>query len=104
MQLHVLCNYGFSPNTFVSYVIMDPPQTSEDTASFNLDSFIKGYHVYQEVWSPELLEELNAVPEPSKILDKYAVSVELGGEVVGRLMKGKSGHFAKTIFLFFVCR
>ena len=54
---------------------MDSPQASEDTASFNLDSFIKGYLVYQEVWSPELFEELNALPEPSNIDDKYEVSV-----------------------------
>ena len=79
---------------------MDSPQTSEDTVSFNLDSFIKGYHVYQEIWSPELLEELNAVPEPSNIVNKYAVSVQRDGEVVGHLMKGKSGRFAKTIFYF----
>ena len=79
---------------------MDFPQTSEDTVSFNLDSFIKGYHVYQEVWSPELHEMPNAVPEPRNIVDKYAVSVQRDDEVVGHLMKGKSGRFAKTIFYF----
>ena len=66
---------------------MDSPQTSEDTVSFNLDSFIKGYHVYQEVWSPELHEMLSAVPEPRNIVDKYAVSVQRDDEVVGHLMK-----------------
>ena len=79
---------------------MDSPQTSEDTVSFNLDSFIKGYHVYQEVWSPELHKMLSAVPEPRNIVDKYAVSVQRDDEVVGHLMKGKSGRFAKTIFYF----
>ena len=79
---------------------MDSPQTSEDTVSFNLDSFIKGYHVYQEVWSPELHEMLSAVQEPRNIVDKYAVSVQRDGEVVGHLMKGKSCRFAKTIFYF----
>ena len=79
---------------------MDSPQTSEDTVSFNLDSFIKGYHVYQEFWYPELHEMLSAVPEPRNIVDKYAVSVQRDGEVVGHLMKGKSGRFAKTIFYF----
>ena len=66
---------------------MDSPKTSEDTVSFNLDSFIKGYHVYQEVWSPELHEMLSAVPEPRNIVDKYAVSVQRDDEVVGHLMK-----------------
>ena len=79
---------------------MDSPHTSEDTVSFNLDSFIKGYHVYQDVWSPELQEMLSAVPEPRNIVEKYAVSVQRDDEVVGHLMKGKSGRFAKTIFYF----
>ena len=79
---------------------MGSPQTSEDTVSFNLNSFIKGYHVYQEVWSPELHEMLSSVPEPRNIVDKYAVSVQRDDEVVGHLMKGKSGRFAKTIFYF----
>ena len=40
------------------------------------------------------------VPEPSNIVDKYAVSVQRDGEVVGHLTKSKSGRFAKTIFTF----
>ena len=44
---------------------------------------------------------LSAVPEPRNIVDKYAVSVQRDDEVVGHLMKGKSGRFAKTIFSIF---
>ena len=40
------------------------------------------------------------VPEPSNIVDKYAVSVQGDGEVVGHLMKSKSSCFAKTVFYF----
>ena len=49
---------------------------------------------------PELLEELNAAPEPSNVVDKYAVCVQRDGEIVWQLMKDKSGRFAKTIFRF----
>ena len=45
---------------------------------------------------------LSAVPEQTNIVDKYAVSVQPDDEVVGHLMKGKSGRFAKTIFYFCV--
>ena len=45
---------------------------------------------------------LSAVPEPRNLVDKYAVSVQRDDEVVGHLMKGKSGRFAKTIFYFCV--
>ena len=44
------------------------------------------------------------VPEPSNVVDKYAVSVQRNVEVAGHLMKSKSGRFAKTIFYFFVCQ
>ena len=43
---------------------------------------------------------LSAVPEPRNWVDKYAVSVQRDEKVVGHLMKGKSGRFAKTIFYF----
>ena len=50
--------------------------------------------------SGKLHEMLSAVPEPRNIVDNYVVSVQRDGEVVGHLMKGKSGRFAKTIFYF----
>ena len=75
-------------------------KTPEDCGSYKLDSFIKGYHVYHDIWSPELFEELTAVREPQNIVDKYAVSVTKAGKVVGHLMKGKTGRFAKIIFYF----
>ena len=43
-------------------------------------------------------EVLQAIPEPTNHVDKYAVCVRLDDEVVGHLKRGKSGRFAKTIF------
>ena len=40
------------------------------------------------------------LPELGNILDKYAVSVQRDGGMVGHLMKGKLGPVAKTIFYF----
>ena len=79
---------------------MASAKTSEDCSSYKLDSFIQGYHIYQDIWSPELFEELRAVREPQNIVDKYAVSVTKAGKVVRHLMKGKTGQFAKIIFYF----
>ena len=74
---------------------------SRSVESFEIDSFIKGCHVYQEVWQPKLCEELQAVPEPENVVDKYAVCVrKQGNRIVGHLKKGKNGRFAKTIFYF----
>ena len=59
--------------------------------SFEIDSFIKGYHVYQEVWQPKLYEGLQAVPPPENIVDKYAVCVhKQANQIVGHLKKGKT--------------
>ena len=63
-------------------------------------SFVKGYHVYRNLWTPILKEELYGEMEPSNPLDKYAVVVKKGELVVGHLPLYKSGKFAKTIFYF----
>ena len=62
---------------------------------------IKGHHVYKDVWSPEMGEELEVHCEPDNVVDKYAVCLKTkDGKIVGHLKKGKSGRFAKTIFYF----
>ena len=38
--------------------------------------------------------------EPDNAVDKYAVAVMDKNRVVGHLMKGKNGTFAKTVFFF----
>jgi len=43
-------------------------------------------------------QALKAVPEPKNVVDKYAVCVMLSDEIVGHLKKGRTGHFAKTVF------
>ena len=45
-------------------------------------------------------QALKAVPEPKNVVDKYAVCVMLGAEIVGHLKKGRTGRFAKTVFYF----
>ena len=64
---------------------------SRSVKSFEIDSFIKGYHVYQEVWQPKQNEEFQAVPELENIADKYAVCVrKQANQIVGHLKKGKN--------------
>ena len=38
--------------------------------------------------------------DPDNAVDKYALAVMNKDRVVGHLMKGKSGKFAKTVFFF----
>ena len=63
---------------------------------------IKGHHVYKDVWSPEMGEELEVHCEPDNVVDKYAICLKTkDGKIVGHLKKGKSGRFAKTIYYFY---
>ena len=63
-------------------------------------SYVKGYHVYKNVWKPSLQEQVHGEIEPNNPVDKYAVAVKKGEKIVGHLPLGKNGKFAKTIFYF----
>ena len=63
--------------------------------SVELGTYIKGHHVYKEIWNPKLGEELNARIEANNLVDKFALCVEKDGNIVGYLKKGVSG---KTVF------
>ena len=69
--------------------------------SYEIDSFITGYHVYKADWTPFVGEKLTGVMESTNLIDKYAVAVKRSDEsIVGHLPLGKSGKFGKTIFYF----
>ena len=51
-------------------------------------SCIRGYHVYQRVWTdPYVGETLDCRREPTNVVDRYAVSVIRSEVVVGHLPK-----------------
>ena len=50
-----------------------------------IKSFVRGYHAYMDIWTPEEGERLNLIREPDNIKDKYAVSVMKDGLVVGHV-------------------
>ena len=51
-------------------------------------------------WVPFVGEKLTCRMEPENVMVKYAVAVINNDTVVGHLMKGESGKFAKTISYF----
>ena len=68
--------------------------------NFETPSYIKGYHEYQNIWTPFLQEELCGEMEPANPADRYAVAFKKNNVVVGHLPLGCSDKFAKTIFCF----
>ena len=67
--------------------------------NLKLETLIKGHHVYRDIWTPKLGEELKVRIEPDNHVDKFAVCVKKEGKIVGHLKKGASGKFA-DYFLF----
>ena len=53
-----------------------------------MDLCIRGYHVYEEIWTAVFGEELNTERKIGNIVDRYAVAVKKdSGETIGHLPK-----------------
>ena len=60
-----------------------------------------GFHEYRIIWTPHENEVLHTRMEPTNKKHKFTVAViGVKDSVVGNLIKGKGGRFAKTIFYF----
>lgn len=64
-------------------------------ATTSLSSCVQGHHIYKEVWSPHIGEELDCRREPSNIKDRYAVAVVNAGTLLPHIV----GHLLKKISL-----
>ena len=67
-------------------------------------SFVKGYHVYKDLWKPFITEELTTAMEPDNVVDKYAVCVKENNVIVRHLPLGKDGSFAKMFYFLWADR
>ena len=70
------------------------------TSHMTVKFFVKGYHVYKDLWKLFTNEELTTGMEPDNVVYKYAVCVKKNNVIVGHLPLGKNGRFAKMIFYF----
>ena len=70
------------------------------TETLSLSSYIRGYHEYKDLWTPHFGQSLATKAETTNPLGRFAVAVLLDDEVVGHLLKGKLGRYAKTISFF----
>lgn len=57
----------------------------EPLEALEIKSFVRGYHAYQDFWSPQLGEVLPIEREPTNEKDQFAVAVKYEGRVVGHL-------------------
>ena len=70
------------------------------TTHFDVDLFVKEFHEYKSIWTPTICQILSTEREPGNLVDKYTVCAKEENEIVGHLLLGKDGKFAKTVFCF----
>ena len=59
--------------------------SSQSIQDLTIESFIRGYHAYTDVWTPVEVEMLRLIPEPSNSVDRNAVAVMKEDQVVGHI-------------------
>ena len=69
--------------------------SSQELHEFTLDSVIRGHHVYKDIWTPFVGEELTLNQENGNSHDRYAITVEKDNTIVGRVPKEVSKLFRK---------
>ena len=55
--------------------------------TFSFVSFVRGFHVYQCIWDPEIGEQLNCTIEKNNPHDRFAAAVTKEDEIVGHIPK-----------------
>ena len=55
--------------------------------TLDLKTFIKGHHVYKDIWTPKQGERLDVLIEPDNLMDKFAVCVKINEKIEGHLKK-----------------
>ena len=63
----------------------------------SVDSVVREYHVYKEIWTPRVGERLPCREESSNINDMYAVLMEKKCSIVGHVPK-KQYQYRVTYF------
>ena len=60
--------------------------SSSELSSFSVHSYIRGYHAYQDVWSPFTGEVLPLEGEPGNPEDVRAVAIKRAGRTVRHVL------------------
>jgi len=55
--------------------------------SFTVDTTIRGHHIYKEIWTPVIGEELTCAIEDGNEWDPYAVAIIKIGTVAGHVQR-----------------
>ena len=56
-------------------------------STFTIEAMVRGYHVYQSVWSPTAGEQLPCRKENGNIQDPFSVAIMERSNIVGHVPK-----------------
>lgn len=69
------------------------------SSSFEFSSCVRGHHIYKDIWSPVLGEELECTRESDNSSDPYAVAVKKASAIVGHIPKRISAASSQRMAL-----
>ena len=73
----------------------------KDSSTFQCDSFVRGCHVYMNIWEPLFGECLKSRKEPTNEMDKTAVAVIRINSYSEEVMVGHvPNNMSKIVFMF----
>ena len=64
---------------------------------FEIDSYVRGYHAYMDVWSPVIGETVLVKREPSNVKDRHAVAIFKEDAVVGHVPYNIAPRFSQFL-------
>ncbi len=59
-------------------------------ATFTVESCVRGYHMYKDIWDATVGEELECARESDNPADSYAVAMKKSNETVGHVLRTMS--------------
>ena len=58
-----------------------------------VESCVRGFHVYQDIWTPTTGERLSCQTEDSNAFDPYAVAIRKSANVIGHVPRRHSNLY-----------
>ena len=90
LHVFLLCIFIFAFKMTTEIICLQDELPMVLITSLDLETFIKGHHIYKDIWTPKQGEQLDVLMEPDNRMGKFAVCVKINEKFLGRLMKGTS--------------
>ena len=65
--------------------------------SLSIDSVIWGHHIYKDIWTPFIGEQLDLQHDLNNACDRYAVTIIKKDEIVGRVPRELARQFSRFL-------